>query len=112
MRYPRTKEQDMRAINREQHSFTGGMETDRIPNKVSEGSVHKLVNARAYGDSIRGREGTRLLSDLALPYDYMDVEASREGHLLAITSDHEFDDSFIGSKLSNSGESKVISTVI
>lgn len=101
---PRTREQDQRTIDRKVNEFSGGMYPDLVPSKVPQGSVSSLVNARALGDVISGRTGSKEMTSLVLPYDKTEIAFDRVGNEITITSAHTFDSTDRGYKLSdNSG---------
>jgi len=109
---PRTREQDQREVNRHLEVFDSGMFPDIVPNKIQQGGVAKLDNARAYGDVLRGRTGSKLMSTLVLPY--IDVTGYTFGTTteagvtdegtMTVTGGNFFEDYMVGFKVQTSTE--------
>jgi hypothetical protein len=70
---PHSKRFDVRLINRKQNVFSRGMMKDMEPSDLPYDAVADLFNADGYKDSIKGRKGSRLHSDLELPFDYLTI---------------------------------------
>jgi len=95
---PKSKEQETREIQRSQTVFDKGMMPDAIPNKVAQGAVMELINARAKGDNIEGRNGSVLFSDIVLPNVYEGMTITRTGNVIVVNSGQIIDSDYIGYK--------------